>query len=357
MTLAASAVAPLEKVPVSPEPIYRLLFGRSMTQILLVAHELGIFEALKDEPRTLSDLCAQLGLPRHSAEMVVNTCVAIGLLQKEEDAYRNSLLTRHYLIQGGPFYLGGLIAHFTSQVFPAWDHLKEAVVEDGPQMGKHFSAGKSDIFQVTDQEDRETELFIEAMHNLSISDGLLLADVFDFSGYKQLVDVGGGSGALSIALASRFPGLRATIFDRPQVCVLADRHIRQAGLDERVGTMGGDAFADPLPPKTDVFLLSLFIHAFGIEKSTPILKKCWDALPPGGCVLIYEPMLDPARTGPMTTLLSSLNMLVVTPSGGDTTAEDYQRWLERIGFERIFYKPAAGVRHLVGGYKPRRSIP
>ncbi len=350
--MTMTTAARLEKIPVSPEPLYRLLFGRPMTQILYAAYDFGLFELLSKAPQTQDDICARLDLPAHSAQMLIHTCAAIGLLKKEGDVFHNTALSENYLVHKKPFHLGGLLEHFRKHVYPAWDHLQEAVREDGPQMKDASTTQKADIFQVTKGIDIDTELFIAAMHNLSVSDGLLLAEAFDFSRFSHLIDVGGGSGALSLAVASRFPHLRATVFDRPQVCALSERYIQEAGLETRVRTVGGDAFRDALPSGADILLMSLFVHAFGLKQSTPLLKRCFEALPPGGCLLIYEPVLDSSRTGPLTTLLSSLNMLVVTPSGGDVTAEEYRLWLQDNGFKDVFYKPIPAIRHLIGGYKP-----
>jgi 3-hydroxy-5-methyl-1-naphthoate 3-O-methyltransferase len=352
MSAATTTAAPAwPTAPCSPEPIYRLLFGRPITHIVLTALDLGVFDLLSNSSQSLDDACGHIAAPRHSGEMLLNSCVAIGLLEKKEGLYSNTTLTQTYLVAGRLFFLGGLIAHFRSLVYPAWDHLKQAILEDGPQISR-ITADKNDIFQATDKPSHETELFIAAMHNLSVSDGLLLANAFDFSTSRRLLDIGGGSGALCLALASRFPALETAIFDRPQVCAMAKRYISEAHMETQVQTLAGDAFKDALPEGFDVILMSLFIHAFGLERCTPLLHKCFATLPPGGCVLIYEPVLQPDGTGPMTTLLSSLNMLVVTPSGGDVTAADYQRWLEREGFQNVFYKPVPGLRHLIGGYKP-----
>ncbi len=342
----------LEKIPVSPEPLYRLLFGRPITQILLTAYDLKVFGTLAQEPATLPELSRRLHLPEHSLDMLLHTSVALGLLRKEGERFHNSALAEQYLIEGKPYYLGGLIEHFRHQVFGAWEHLKEAILEDGPQMGKVMGKEKIDIFQMTEGADQQTELFISAMHNLSVSDGLLLAEHFDFSRFSHVLDVGGGSGALCLAIASRFPALRATVMDRPQVCQVAARYIEEAGLGERVNAYPGDAFQDPYPKEIDVVLFSLFLHAFGLKRSAPLLQKAFNALPSGGCVLIFEPVLQADRTGPLSTLLSSLNMLVVTPSGGDVTADEYCRWLSDQGFKDIFYEPVPAIRHLIGGFKP-----
>ncbi|OGR88948.1 MAG: hypothetical protein A2992_06910 [Elusimicrobia bacterium RIFCSPLOWO2_01_FULL_59_12] len=322
-----------------------------MTQLLYAAWDLGLFQLLSKAPLTLAEICERLALPRHSTDMLLNTCVALGLLKKEDGSYANTPLSENYLVAENTFYLGGLLEHFRRHVFPAWDSFKEAIQQDRPQIVG--DAGKSDIFEATRRPDVDTELFIAAMHNLSVSDGLILAEGFDFSPFTRLLDIGGGSGALSLAVAERHPRIQAVVFDRPQVCSIAERYIQAAGLGSRVSTRPGDAFSDALPERADVVVLSLFIHAFGLKRSTPILEKCLCALPPGGCVLIYEPMLYPGRTGPLTTLLSSLNMLLVTPSGGDVTAQDYMQWLEKLGFESVFYKALPSIRHLVGGFKPK----
>lgn len=353
--MSITAAAPVTAVPVSAEPIYRLLFGRPLTQFLYSALELGLFEKLSKGSLDEKTLQAELSLARRPYTMLLGMAVAVGLLTKEGDQYANTAIAKHYLVQGSPFYLGGLLDHFKHQVFPAWDSLTTAIREDGPQIRSTTKNGTStDIFQVTESLDDQTRWFIEAMHGLSVSDGLVLANAFDFSNVKRMVDVGGGSGALSLAVASCYPNLEAIVWDRPAVCQVAQEHIDQHGLEKRVKTLAGDAFADPIPESVDLILMSLFIHAFGLERATPLVKKAFEALPPGGTFLIYEPVLHPDGTGPMTALFSSLNMLVATPSGEDITAQAYQEWLKQIGFIDVFYKPLPAVRHVIGGFKPKR---
>jgi 3-hydroxy-5-methyl-1-naphthoate 3-O-methyltransferase len=118
--------------------------------------------------------------------------------------------------------------------------------------------------------------------------------------------------------------------------------------------VNGDFFADAhLPPAHDVILLSKVLHDWNEAKNREILRKCFQALPSGGAVIIDELLVNDEKTGPVPAALMSLNMLIET-EGRNYTAAEYAAWLTELGFREIQTVPfeAPGTNGAVIGYKP-----
>src|SRR5947207_1941111 len=78
----------------------------------------------------------------------------------------------------------------------------------------------------------------------------------DLSTHRQLLDLGGGTGAMSIALCRSFPALRAIVLDLPPVAAVARESVRESGLTDRIEVREGDLVAEPLPGGCDIVLLA-----------------------------------------------------------------------------------------------------
>ena len=140
-----------------------------------------------------------------------------------------------------------------------------------------------------------------------------LGEMVDFGGFRKLLDVGGGSGAYDIELCTRYPNLSATVYDLPFVTEMGARNVAEAGLSGRIATHPGDFFRDPkFPADHDVILLSMIMHDWSEADDRAILRKCYEALPAGGAVVISELLVNDEKTGPAPAALMSLNMLIET---------------------------------------------
>jgi predicted O-methyltransferase YrrM len=149
--------------------------------------------------------------------------------------------------------------------------------------------------------------------------------------------------------------LRASVYDLPEVTAIAARKIAQAGLSQRIDTIAGDFFRDPAyPAGHDLIVLSMIMHDWSEADDRAILRKCFDALPRGGAVLISELLVNNAKTGPAPGALMSLNMLIETTGGRNYTAAEYGAWLRETGFRKIrtVHIEAPGADGVVIGYKP-----
>jgi len=337
----------LERADVSPHPLYEMALGFAATKTLLAAHRLGLFEALRDVGKTANEVAMQLHLPLRTTEMLLNTCVALHLCKKSGAAYTNEPLAARYLVAGQRGYLGRFLEHFNDHMYPTWFHLEEGVKTGHAQVARVMGDQGDHFFQAIDRAPANLETFMETMEEHSLLEGKALAQSYDFKNHRELLDVAGGTGAMSVSILEQFPHLRACVFDRPPVCEIAKRFIELHGMSEAIQTHAGDFFQDPLPTHPDVILLSGILHNWSPENVRVILSRCREALPPGGTLLISEQLLQDDKTGPLPALLCSLNMLLMMEGAQEYSREEYDRFLSQEGFRLESVRPTGGIRQLL----------
>ena len=324
----------------SAVPLMALSTGFWAFKTLAAAHELDLFSRLAGGPGTTAGELAQaLGLQPRPAEMLLTGCAALGLLEKTEGRYRNTPLSEAYLVRGKPYYFGGFVQMADKRLYAGWGKLAEALRTNRPTTWDPDT--QSSIFDGEDP--KMLAYFWEAMHSLSTMSARKLGEAVDFSRFRRLLDIGGGSGAYDIELCKQYGELRATVFDLPHVAEIAAGKIAEAGLADRVDAVGG-SFFDSLPGSYDVHLLSMILHDWDEAKNRALLRRSFEALPSGGAVVISELLVNDEKTGPAPAALMSLNMLVET-EGRNYTPAEYAVWLEEAGFRQIetiwFDAPAA----------------
>jgi O-methyltransferase domain len=99
--------------------------------------------------------------------------------------------------------------------------------------------------------------------------------------------VGGATGQLACFVAAAHPNIGCVSFDLPPVEPIAKRRIEAAGLSRRVSAASGDFFTDALP-KADVITMGMILHDWNLEKKKQLIRKAYEALPPGGAFIAIE---------------------------------------------------------------------
>jgi cyclopropane fatty-acyl-phospholipid synthase-like methyltransferase len=152
---------------------------------------------------------------------------------------------------------------------------------------------------------------------------------------QRVLDLGGGSGAYSIALARAVPGLKAEILDTAAVVPLTREYIRKAGLADRVSTRVGDMLSDPLGAGYDMVLILAICHMFSPEEIRTLFERTFNALAPKGQIVVQDFILEPDKTAPRSAALFALNMLVGTTAGSSYSEPEYASWLREAGFTGV----------------------
>jgi 2-hydroxy-4-(methylsulfanyl)butanoate S-methyltransferase len=176
------------------------------------------------------------------------------------------------------------------------------------------------------------ERFSSAQHTGSLGPARLMAKRVDLKDRRKLLDVGGGSGAYSIAFCGANPQLSATILDFPETVDTAKRYAREAGLADRIAHLEGNAVAVDWPAGHDVILMSYVWSAVGETDIAVLAKRAVAALPPDGLLLVHDFMVDDAREGPRFAAWYLLGSMLDNPSAVCLTPAYVERILRDVGF-------------------------
>ncbi|WP_278261655.1 methyltransferase [Nocardia sp. AG03] len=334
----------------TPAHILGLASGARRAQVLLAAVELDVFSALADGDLPAADLAATIGLHPDWSRDFLEAVATTGLLISDRGRYSNSPDAHRYLVRGRPQYLGGFLRFLDKTLHPAWAELAASAKSGAPA---NLAAAGGDPYGslFADAEDRRG--FFDAMDVLNAPIGAALAEQLDWSRHATVADIGGARGNIAAGLVRAHPHLRATVFDLPSVQPEFDRHIGTLELTERVEFVPGDFFADPLPT-ADVLVFGHVLHNWPVESRRKLVAAAFAALPEGGTVAIYDPVIDPDNPTP-TSLLASLNMLVWSSGGSEYTFAEAESWLRDAGFVDIAARPLGSTSTLITGERPRHG--
>ncbi len=310
-------------------------------RILMSAAELDVFSLLLSEPKTSAQVARELPSDPRGTEMLLNALVVLDMLEKKDGAFRVRPGLEGPLSKSAPETILPLILHM-AQLWDTWGKLTEIV-----------RTGKSESSIETIERDEEgIKAFIGAMHGIGRGMAEGVVSKLDLSAKENLIDVGGGSGVYTIATLRKAPGMRATIFDRPKVVGIAREKIAEEGLGDRVTFVEGDFYKDDLPGGHDVALLSAIIHQNSPEENVDLYRKVFDALPPGGTIVIRDHVMSEDHTETAEGALFAVNMLVATPGGSTYSFGEIKNDLEAAGFEGANLLHRGEMDSLVTAQKP-----
>jgi hypothetical protein len=155
-----------------------------------------------------------------------------------------------------------------------------------------------------------------------------------------------------MTLARRHPHLQASVFDFPSVCQIAEERIVANKLDDRLSAIPGNAFEDEFPRGADCFLFAHFCTIWSPAKDRQLFKKAYDALPPGGTVVIFNMMQSNDESGPLSAAVGSPYFLTIaTGEGMLYTWSEYTTWLREAGFSDVICKRLPRDHGVIIGYK------
>lgn len=313
------------------------------SRIILTACELDVFTELHERPMAPSELAASHGWDTRAIHRLLDCLVSFGLLEKFDSRYQNSE-PGSYLSSQHPLTIRALVLHY-SHLWHRWSRLTE-IVQNGPE---------PDAIPLDGRDPGIQRAFIGAMHAIGRSLSEEIADLYDLTPFRCLLDIGGASGTYTIAFLKKNPNLRAILFDLPTVIPLAEERIRNEGLEQRVTLVTGDFYKDDLPASCDLALLSAIIHQNSPGQNVDLYAKAYRALDPGGVILIRDFIMDDSRTKPSQGAVFALNMLLNTPGGDTYTFAEVSEQLTQAGFQHAaLVHSDERMASLVEARKPRQ---
>jgi hypothetical protein len=335
---------PLGKLP-SPAHLQKIALAHRSSMVLFAASELDVFTAIDKGHRTAEALADACGAQREPMRLLLESCVADELLEKNGDEFSNTPATRAFLVRGQPAYAAhGL--KYAQDLYPAWEGLAGLVRSGRPSIVPESILG----------DDKEkTRAFIMAMHERARGMGSVLPHGADFAGRKRLLDVGGGPGTYSMALVQQIPGMVSTVLDLPGVLEVTREIIESHGCADKVSLLPGDYLTTPFGSGYDAVLLSGMMHREHEAECRLLLRKSFEAMQPGGLVVVSDVFFDDdAKNSPPFALSFALNMMLTSEHGSAHAKTEMARWVADTGFVNVGLRPLPppNPHTLVVGTKP-----
>lgn len=335
MTTTHEAPAKAAHDVVTPERIFEIAQGFMASKHLFAASELGLFEALGEGPVDLGGLAARTGLSRRTARISADAMVAIGLLERHGDRYANSPVAAAFLSGATPADLRPLLRFWDRLSYPAWEDLAGALGRGRPTR---------EIFEIDDELVPVMSAGIAAAtaaacHALPAVAGLPTA--------SRVLDIGGGTGSWSIALAAADPALTATVFEIADVAGVAREQLRTTAYSDRIDVHVGDVLADELPRGFNAFLLANLVHYFTPDTNRSILRRIRAAAEPGARLLLADFWTDPTHTQPLPAALMAGEFAIHVNDGDVYSAEEGTAWMRDTGWRCLVQRPLAGPMSVI----------
>ena len=331
----------------TPERIMQLGFGFWGSKALLSALELDVFTVLGKGPLSADLLASRLDLHARSAQDFLDTLVALRLLERRGDQYANTPETDLFLDKAKPSYIGGILEMANARLYPFWGSLTEALRTGQPQ---NEAKSGGNFFAALYADPRRLEKFLKAMTGLSLGSAQAIARQFPWKDYRTFVDIGTAQGGVPVQVALAHEHLSGGGMDLPVVQPIFESYVRSRSLSARLRFHAGDFFNDPLP-QADVLIMGHILHDWNLEEKLMLLTKAYQAIPPGGALIVHEAIIDDDRRQNAFGLLMSLNMLIETPGGFDYTGADCTAWMKQVGFKKTQVEHLVGPDSMVIGFK------
>lgn len=321
------------------EAMFDLVAGFCHSQILQALVKLDVPQMLLRREMMLDALAHTCRMQPDRMQILLSGAIALGLLKQRRNG-RYALTTRGAALAGVPG-LAGMIAHhdvlYRDLADPVAFFRGETETELAGFWPYVFGAGGA-----TDPEVTATYSQLMSDSQALVADDTLAA--VDLRGAARLMDVGGGTGAFLQAVGAVYPDLSLTLFDLPAVVPAAQARFDKAGMSGRTRIVPGSFRDDSLPDGADVISLVRVLYDHSDTTVLGLLRAAHDALPPGGRILISEPMTggrQPQRAGDAYFALYCMAMR----TGRARSAEEIMELLTQAGFRQI--RQAQSVRPFV----------
>ena len=307
---------------VTPSTINKLRDEIALPFAMLAGMQLDLFSLLENGPMSLEQLAGAHDVQPLKLRPLAYALVAAGLLEVEGEQLSNTAESSRILVKGIPTYIGGMHELLASQI--------EALLKTSESIRTGVPQAKLDF---SDRPEHELESFLRGLHGPTLANGRELVERDDLGSWcRTLVDVGGGSGGLAMAVAQGCPDIRATVVDLPTIAPITQRFIDSSEVKGRVAVVSADVLGDQLEGSYDAAVLRAFIQVLSPDDAVRALRKIRGIVVPGGSIYIIGRVVDNTRVSPISSVGFSLITLNLFDDGQAYTEQEYLDWLAEAGF-------------------------
>jgi SAM-dependent methyltransferase len=301
--------------------------GFMHSTIVLTACATGIFEVMGRQGWKAQALAERLAVDARALETVLRALASDEIVLCEEGIYRIDPAYAPFLLRGGTQSQTFILNH-NYHIMQRWVRLAEVL-----RTGKPIA--RADPAADPDEAERQMRDFICGMADISRASSVEVAEKYDLSAHRRMLDLGGGPATAAIVFARANPALHCVVFDLPGPLAIAREQIEAAGLAERIATLAGDYFSDDIGSGYDLIYVSNIIHSMDADETRRLIAKCRRALAPGGVAIVKDFFLEVDCIHPAYAAMFSVNMLIGTEGGRSYTLSEVRAMAQAEGFARF----------------------
>jgi O-methyltransferase domain/Dimerisation domain len=322
-----------------------MIWGIHISRCLYAVAELGIPDLLANGPRSSDDLAAETRTHEPSLYRVLRALAGLGVFEEQEPRTFGLTVVGERLRAGAPLGMRSW-ATFMEAIggVRPFAHILETIKTGTP--GREIEFG-TDLFEFLAHNEDAAATFDAAMAERTAAYAPSIAHAYDFSDVRTIVDIGGGNGTLLVEILRRHSHLSGVLFETPTVAARADAVLDATDIADRCEVRAGDFFQQ-IPDKADCYVLANVLHDWDETRSIEILRNCRRAMSRAGRVLIVERLIPDDGSDPMPTLLSDINMLIMT-GGQERTNAEYSKLLTAAGLTLGVVQPVAFPYGIIEG--------
>ena len=297
------------------------------TRVFAAGLQFGIFETIGDERKTALEVAQAVSGSVRGIRMLLDCLVSLHLLDKSNQQYSLTPISARYLIRSSPDYMAHIWEN--EQSLEIWNHLNDAIRTGKPLLKR----------RTPEEEAASFGPLVQSLHVVNATPANQAAQVLSAGTTHQgmvVLDVGCGSGVWGIAIALADPTARVVALDLPEVLEITKRYVEQHHVQDQFAYLPGDLRqVDFGRSRFDLAILGNILHSEGERFSRELLMRIHPALKDSGRVVIIDVIPDEQRTGPQSSLLIALAMLLDTEEGDLFTLSEYKDWLNEAGYEGV----------------------
>lgn len=324
--------------------LMQMLFGYAPARAIGIAAELHIADLLIDGAKTADELAIKTNSHVRSLYRLLKACASVGVFSEDADKRFSLSPMADFLRSDNPQSLRAfaeMLAH--GEQFQTWSGLNYSVQTGLPAFDKVHGMP---AFEFYSTHPKSGQVFNDAMTSMSLGSSVAVIQAFDFTGIKNLVDIGGGHGFLLASILEKYPTMNGILFDIQAVVDEAKTLLEQHDVAERCKTVGGNFF-ETAPNGGDAYIMKHIIHDWNDDECETILKHCRKGITEGGKLLVIE-MVVPQGNEPSLSKLLDLQMLAVLP-GCERTEEEYKALFAKAGFQLVQIVPTMSPYSIIEG--------
>jgi SAM-dependent methyltransferase len=317
--------------------LLRLMWGIHISRCVYAVAELGIADLLADGSSSTEELAVATRSDESSLYRVLRLLAALGVFEEHEHRSFGLTAVGERLRSDAAVAMRSWATMLDGVgVLRSFEHILHSVRTGAPAFDTAFGSG---LFEFLAERPESAAVFDAAMAERTAAFAPSVAGGYDFSDIRTVVDVGGGTGTLLVEILRRHAHLQGVLVETPPVAARADTVLDAAELTDRCQVLAGDFF-EQIPAGADRYLLANVLHDWDDARSIRILRNCRRAMARIGRVLIVERLIPEDGSDPVPTLLSDINMLVLS-GGKERTNAEYGELLETAGLKMLSVRAVA----------------